>query len=334
MTHELRRLLEEELAGETPPPLGDVVRVSVDSGRRVRRRHRWFAGAGGGTAAVVLAVAGLFALGGPTGSAEPPTAESSPSLTVAAEPEQAAPAAPAAPERCTTPSPGVSTASDPAQKSVPARASAAASDGWGSGGLWMIDCTGSLRGIDLTTPSTDTVAEQGLSRTTPESALELLSYLVPKGDIGGLAYRAPAEDEAGSTFVQMYLDRGEGYGMIRLHLAGPEPRTDGLASRLCVAMRSCVNMPGVGLLVVENNPDECTLFQRVSFYRADGVMVSLMLGDCLMWDGRQNPPGQVALSLQEAVTVVLNPQWGPEMPADLVKAGAINQPELPTIVGG
>ncbi len=120
--------------------------------------------------------------------------------------------------------------------------------------------------------------------------------------------------------------------MIRLHLAGPEPRTDGLASRLCVAMRSCVNMPGVGLLVVENNPDECTLFQRVSFYRADGVMVSLMLGDCLMWDGRQNPPGQVALSLQEAVTVVLNPQWGPEMPATWSRRARSTNPSCPRLL--
>ncbi|GAB7047172.1 hypothetical protein [Catenuloplanes indicus] len=344
MTHELRRLLEEELAGETPPPLGDVVRVSVDSGRRVRRRRRWFAGAGGGTAAAVLAVAGLVALGTPTGSTRPPSAGSSPALTGAAASAQAIPAAEpeqAAPARCTTPTasavtpdgdPGPLPGTGVAQTGGTGQGQA--DDGWGSGGLWMVDCTGALRGIDLTAPAGVPVTEQGLVRTTPTAALELLASLIPKGAIGGLAYRETPDDPAGSTYVQMYLDRGDGFGMIRLYVAGPEKTTSGLASRMCVAMRSCVNIPGTGLLVVENNPDECTLYQTVSLYRADGVVVSLMLGDCLMWDGRQNPPGQVALTLQEAVTVVLNPQWGPEMPIELVKSSKVDLNKLDTIVGG
>ncbi|GAB7037352.1 MULTISPECIES: hypothetical protein [Catenuloplanes] len=349
MTHELRRLLEEELAGETPPPLGDVVRVSVDSGRRVRRRRRWFAGAGGGTAAAVLAVAGLVALGTPTGSTQPPTAESSPALTAAAPPEQAAPATPG---RCATPSANPSPAAGdprpadgaagPATKGDPgqaggtdlSQADAHSDDRWGSGGLWMVDCTGALRGIDLTAPVLQPASGLGLARTTPSAALALLSSLVPKGAVDGLAYRETADSPPGSVYVQMYLNRGDGAGMIRLYLAGPEKMTAGLASRMCVGMRSCVNMPGTGLLVVENNPDECTLFQTVSLYRADGVVVSLMLGDCLMWDGRQNPPGQVVLTLQEAVTVVLDPQWGPQMPIELIKSGATDFPKLDTIVGG
>ncbi len=49
---------------------------------------------------------------------------------------------------------------------------------------------------------------------------------------------------------------------------------------------------------------------------------------------RQNPAGAVALDLQEAVTVVLNPEWGPTMPISLIKSGEFSFATLDPIVGG
>jgi hypothetical protein len=71
---DLRAALRADLAGERPPPLGDVVGAAMSRGRRVRRNRR-LAVAGAGVA--VLAVAALIAFGAgpqlsPLPSALPP----------------------------------------------------------------------------------------------------------------------------------------------------------------------------------------------------------------------------------------------------------------------
>jgi hypothetical protein len=57
---DLRAALRADLAGERPPPLGDVVGVAISHGRRVRRNRRL---AAVGAAVAVLAVAAFAAFG-------------------------------------------------------------------------------------------------------------------------------------------------------------------------------------------------------------------------------------------------------------------------------
>jgi hypothetical protein len=57
VTDELRALLHAELAGERPPPLGDVVGAAIRDGRRIRRRRRATAWAVAGVLVVVALTA-------------------------------------------------------------------------------------------------------------------------------------------------------------------------------------------------------------------------------------------------------------------------------------
>ncbi|MFI5838244.1 hypothetical protein ACIA8K_00800 [Catenuloplanes sp. NPDC051500] len=312
MTHELRRLLEEELAGETPPPLGDVVRVSVDSGRRVRRRRRLFAGAGGGAAAAVLAVAGLLALGTPPPPAGQAAEAPSPTSVRVAVPSPSDPV-PSVSARCVLPQ--ASPSADDTDRSSTGIDRPAASS--------ATPCPSEVRALDLTVPDVRPTSDGQVGRTTPESALELLVGLLPKGQTDGFAFLPE-----GYAHVQVYLDRGDGPGMIRVYVGGvAEPA-------VCYAEQTCADVVGVGLLVVEHNPTDCTRLLAVTLQRLDGVEITLQLADCLMWDGERNPAGAIALDLQEAVTLVLNPAWGPTVPDSLIKSGEFNFPKLDPIVGG
>jgi hypothetical protein len=331
VTHELRRLLEEELAGETPPPLGDVVRVSVDSGRRVRRRRRLFAGAGGGATAAVLAVAGLLALGTQSSPSGPAAEAPTPTSLIVAAPGPSTPVA-SAPTRCILPQP--SPAKSAADRASAGAAADRVSPGTGvdqaSPGEVAQDpapgvtaCPAEVRLLDLTVPDVRPTADGEVGRTTPGAALQLLADLLPKGKTDGFAFLPE-----GYAYVQTYLDRGDGPGMIRVYVG------DVAEPAACYAEQTCAELDGVGLLLVEHNPTDCTRLLAVTLQRLDGVEISLQLADCLMWDGERNPAGAIALDLQEAVTVVLNPLWGPTMPDSLIKTGQFSYPTLDPIVGG
>ncbi|MFI6071592.1 hypothetical protein ACIA5C_08390 [Actinoplanes sp. NPDC051343] len=60
MEEDLRAALRADLAGERPPPLGDVVGVAISQGRRIRRNRRL---AVGGAAVAVLAAVAFAAFG-------------------------------------------------------------------------------------------------------------------------------------------------------------------------------------------------------------------------------------------------------------------------------
>jgi hypothetical protein len=59
---DLRAALRADLAGERPPPLGDVVGAAISRGRRVRRNRR-LAAAGAGVAVLVVAAVAAFGPG-------------------------------------------------------------------------------------------------------------------------------------------------------------------------------------------------------------------------------------------------------------------------------
>jgi hypothetical protein len=109
---DLRAALRADLAGERPPPLGDVVRVAISQGRRVRRHRRL---AVGGAAVAVLAVAAFAAFGpGPQLSVFPSV------LPPGSVPSIAAPPAAVVPTRSVTDRTGTQRAEGMQKKATPA----------------------------------------------------------------------------------------------------------------------------------------------------------------------------------------------------------------------
>jgi hypothetical protein len=159
------------------------------------------------------------------------------------------------------------------------------------------------------------------------ASLELLERLLP-GRHSAQAW-GDGEGSAGSTFVQTYVDRGAGPGMLRLGVSGyGGPREE------CQRYERCYDVPGVGRISVQELPDNCVQSRIVALFRDDGVYVQLNMATCLAWDGTQNPQGRLVLSDQEAIDVVLDPRWGLRMPDELVSTGAARFGAAPRISGG
>lgn len=159
------------------------------------------------------------------------------------------------------------------------------------------------------------------------ASLELLDRLLP-GKHSGQAW-GEGEATPGSTFVQTYVDKGEGPGMLRLGVAAYGNSLDE-----CAIGQRCYEVPGVGRVAIEELPDNCVQSKVVSLFRDDGVYLQLNLGTCLAWDGTRNPEGRMVLTEQEAIDVVLDPRWGVRMPAELVSIGAAKFGSAPKISGG
>jgi hypothetical protein len=157
-----------------------------------------------------------------------------------------------------------------------------------------------------------------MARPTPAAMLELLTRLLPPGRT---SEARKASDN--STFVQIYLDRGQGPGMIRLLMTwghgtgGP-----------CEPSMTCYPVPGGGTLTVTGITGNCIQEDLVEYSRPDGVFIMLNLASCLMWDGTANRPGPKALTTQEAVDLVMDPRWGQTMPKEIVDSGAARFPNL------
>jgi hypothetical protein len=160
------------------------------------------------------------------------------------------------------------------------------------------------------------------------ASLELLDRLLPGTHTG----QAWGEGEAtpGSTFVQTYVDKGQGPGMLRLGVAA----YGGGALDVCGIGQRCYEVPGVGRVAIDELPENCVQSKVVSLFRADGVYLQLNLGTCLAWDGARNPEGRMALTEQEAIDVVLDPRWGVRMPSELASIGAARFGSAPKISGG
>jgi hypothetical protein len=285
VTEELRTLLRSELGEERPPPLGDLVDVAMRDGRRIRRvRRLGMAGAG----AAVLGVVALTAtLAGPFGS---PAAPVQP--FPAAAPVQPFPAAPVQP---VLPFP------------------AAAPSGLGGGARAVPPVSALPQAPPLPVPVGGGPHALGPeAKATAGAMLVLLTKLLPPGKTSHYAVVADQD-----THVQLYLDTGQGPGMIRAALEKDvtgRPVTKGQAS-----------------ISVDYLPDNCVQSIVVDAALPDGANLTITIADCLAWDGRQNQPAPPAITAGEAVKIAADPQWGLTMDAGLVAAGAKLFPHLPTM---
>jgi hypothetical protein len=287
VTEELRGRLRDELAAERPPPLGDLVATALRDGRRIRRQRRW-AALGGGTAVTGL-LAVTVALGGPWGrlAAAPAPGSSD-------RPAQAVPA-PGRSDRPAPPVPAPGAEDRPPRAVLPARPARPP-----SGGVVTFP--------PVPAPPSAPVTGPGQVRATPEAMLVLLEELLPPGRTSEHASTGPRELQ-----VRLYLDRGEGPGMIRVSVGGdaaPGPR------------------PGTPAVSVDSRPGNCIGSTVVRARWPGGLVVQADVAGCLAVDGRRTEPAPPVLSREEARVVVSDPRWGPAMDAALVRAGAQRFPQV------
>lgn len=204
--------------------------------------------------------------------------------------------------------------------------------------------------VSALSESASTAPTGQLVKATPASVLELLTRLLPPGKTSGygdlgrpLPFETPACSDRIQTIsacfrveplhVQIYLDRGQGPGMIRLTVRQYESldalRRD-IGGETCPAEYTCRDLPGRGRAVFREGPDgNCIQARIVVVEHANGVMAYMDLASCLAWNGSENPPGSIALTIDEAIGILSDPRWGARMPKELVDAGARRFPSLP-----
>ncbi|MET8526584.1 hypothetical protein [Micromonospora sp. NPDC005172] len=277
---DVRGRFRDELARHVAPPLGDLVQQSVVQGRRLRRKRRLTQLGAGGSALAVLLVIGLAVgpLGGGAdggGRSGEPNVGSLDGLVDTVTPSPDGGFGPGAGEAAASPTPRTTTT--------------------------VIDKVRIGAGPD-----------GELLTTTPQGALELLTWLLPKGKTSGYASLESGGAGPGMPYVQIYLDRGDGPGMVRLsvyqdHLGGdPDP----------------------GTVELTEVPGNCLQDKMVTVHHRDGLQIDVLISTCLAWDGKEAPPAPAVLTVQEATSIAANPIWGTRLPAKFVESGAKNFPHL------
>src|SRR5262249_25589812 len=81
---------------------------------------------------------------------------------------------------------------------------------------------------------------------------------------------------------------------------------------------SACSTTAVGVNSFDNGAD-CDARRGADMLRPDGVLVSIVLGDC---SAPGNPPGDLVLSTASLASIVADSRWGMLMPTDLVQSGA------------
>jgi hypothetical protein len=157
-------------------------------------------------------------------------------------------------------------------------------------------------------------------KATPAGLMELLTKTLPAGKTSN--YAGVADNGGGMPFLQIYLDRGRGPGMIRM----------GVLDRVTLGGR-VTNLPGGISYSSGGIADNCIQHTMVTVRHADGSGVWFNLSNCLAWDGKQNKPSVQALTVEEAVEVGSDPRWGTTIDQALNAEGAKDFPHLPTEFG-
>ncbi|MDG4808746.1 hypothetical protein O7634_18530 [Micromonospora sp. WMMD1120] len=285
---DVRGRLRDDLARHPAPPLGDLVQRSVAQGRRLRRQRRLAQVGVGGSALATLLVIG-FAAGpldiGTKDAGRPGTS------TVASPGGLVDTATPAPPEAPAGLPDGFVPGTGEAQGAAPPL---------------------SARGTPSTTVI-DTVRigagpDGELLTATPQGALQLLTRLLPSGKTSGYASLPSGGAGPGTPSVQLYLDRGEGPGMLWLAIHQDRPGQG----------------PAPGTVELTEVPGNCIRDKTVTVHHGDGLRIELTVSTCLAWDGKATSPAPPALSVDEATAIAANPLWGTKLPAELVKIGEKN----------
>ncbi|MGW5561759.1 hypothetical protein ACWER9_31655 [Micromonospora sp. NPDC003944] len=280
---DVRGRFRDDLARHPAPPLGELVQQAVVQGRRLRRKRRLAQFGAGGSALAMLLVIGLAA--GPLGFGADDAGQSG-------GPNYGAPGGPVDPTSAPSGSPpgvpggllggGAKQGGDPDPSTSPPR----------------------TRVIDTVRIGAGPGGE--LATTTPEGALDLLTRLLPNGTTSGYVSLRSSGAGPGMPYVQLYLDRGYGPGMLRLAIYRDNLGGD----------------PPPGTVELTEIPDNCVQNQMVTVHHRDGLRVDLMIATCLFWEGKGATPAPSVLSLKEAMQIAANPTWGTKLPDEFVINGA------------
>ncbi|MFG1893132.1 hypothetical protein ACGFIP_03920 [Micromonospora zamorensis] len=282
--------LRDDLARHPAPPLGDLVQQSIVQGRRLRRQRRQAQFGAGGSALAMLLVIGLAA--GPLGvGADDAGQPGGPNLGL---PSGSVDTATLSPTEPPAGAPG-GLEGDNKERGDPFRPAPPTSS------TTVIDTVRIGPGPD-----------GELLTTTPQGALELLTRLLPSGKTSGYASLQSSGATPEMPYVQVYLDRGDGPGMLRLAISRDNLDGD----------------PPLGTVELTEVPDNCVQNKVVTVHHRGGLRVDLMVSTCLVWDSKGTLPAPPVLSVKEATEIAANPIWGTGLPAELVVAGAKNFPTL------
>ncbi|MCY1141114.1 hypothetical protein OWR29_24210 [Actinoplanes sp. Pm04-4] len=149
---------------------------------------------------------------------------------------------------------------------------------------------------------------------TPAGLLKLLLDELPEGKTSHYAGLV----ESGDVSVQTFLDRGQGPGMIRLHvMTRPASAFSGAWTPLS----------GGAKYQVKSNTGNCVQQTIVWVHHADDTLLQFDLYGCPELDGRKMRP---ALTAREAAEVGADPRWGVKIDPALNRQGAAAFPHLPT----
>ncbi|MGC4837875.1 hypothetical protein ACLQ3D_25570 [Micromonospora vinacea] len=283
---DVRGRFRDDLARHPAPPLGDLVQQSVVQGRRLRRQRRLAQFGVGGSALAMLLVIGLAA--GPLGVGADDAGQAG--VPNAGSPGGSVDAATPSPAGSPDGAPGgLEGGTDEEQRRDPFRPGPPVSS------TTVIDTLRIGAGPD-----------GELLTTTPQGALELLTRLLPKGKTSGYASLESIGARPGMPYVQVYLDRGYGPGMVRLAIYRDDRGGD----------------PVPGTVELTEMPDNCVQNKMVTVHHPGGLRVDLMISTCLVWDAKGTVPTPPVLSVKEATEIAGNPTWGTELPAEYVVNGA------------
>ena len=200
--------------------------------------------------------------------------------------------------------------------------------------------------------ATKAAAPTSLLDATPEGLLVLLLQDLPDGKTSHYAKSDPADkNRKGFQYqdmAQSYLETSEGIGMVRLFLQPPRPKStltpeeqaeiDELERELAADAERGQGQPlkektstlpdGRTVTVMSGTPNQNL---RVQVTRADGWSVSVFAPAWLAFNGQENKPAPVVLTEEQALKIASDPRIDKQLPADIVKQGAKEFPNLPVI---
>jgi hypothetical protein len=193
------------------------------------------------------------------------------------------------------------------------------------------------------------------SPVTPAAVVEEARGLLPNGTTGG--YARGAHDATQFAMGQIYLNRGQGVGMIRVFInkgalttADCDPEQVLARQQKMLKVKEqwlekadphatlpagkgplpyCRTLPNGARVQIYDQGSEGL---DVSVDHGNGVVVEVMQPNWLAYvPGSGNPQGRVTLSQSEATALAANPTWGKEMSSSLIAEAAKDFPKLPTV---
>jgi hypothetical protein len=181
--------------------------------------------------------------------------------------------------------------------------------------------SGAADGLHLTiaatpSPGSAPVIDQPPGPKSPATAATvayLLRQLLPPGVVTDYQTYGPIR-------LRVDFDRGDGLAMIDLEVVSHDLSN--------CAVGGCSVGPGGAWVRIVRDPTDCLRSTLVQVDHGNGTTVQVQLSTCLLHDAKAEGSSHEALTVAEATAIAADPDWGQEMSADMVTAGAQQFPGL------